>query len=1687
MKLSKKTIIERIALKTLFTSPFLNTQWPPAWMNGQPFLRPAASYLPNSKVSVTFVIPSEPFPEVTPAIELLFLDSTLRIGLRRDDERSFGGEFVFLKMSERFHMGVTMTLVTVSREDSSEGIYEVSPDNRHFHIPSQSISDVDYPVLSVKFDFSIRPGLYAGLHNPGRLCYLNCAIQCLFHLPVVRKYAIETPGPTEEACALRRLFRSMELSSYCETTDLTAAFGWVPQDHHFRQQGDVDEIWNRLIGSFDSQALLDLFEGRCDLRMTFMTPGTDPRVRHDTFSSIPIRVAGYRDLIHSFSELLGAQGLTGDNQVETDTGKQDATQTTEFVKLPDILRFQLKRYKIDRISRKTVKQNDCFEFPETLDVSQLLTGAPTYYLMGVIAHVGDAGDGDYVAHYVAYLRVGGNQDWYRFNDGEVSPVPSEEAIQANYGGGKSKCTAYMLIYVSADKMESVFRPENDGDVLNLVAEFSAGAHTWQVPKGIRASCESFCPTVLPDPLQPRDARVQFSPRQVHSSPLPPIHSPSQEPFDESKLDDSSVYWSMDSSPVVSFRDWRGRRYDELEQRSADQLAHEETMFQFIIRFYKQMHAVLNLSLDRLPHIAQTMEIFRTWYENESPADDRDGAGFCVLLAAFLLMLEPCDIEIPSFQIINAVDSIITDIKSSPSQSLWNFPFVDPLHIMIPGPAVISDMKEAIKEQVAQVPPDVCSVSFQFIAEIFQWNCHLTEEVASQFQTFITNSARSIFEDLLEFPLLFDYPPDQVALALIAILFQRIGFVPPQRHFSELAYQGLTSSPYLDMRVYSRIQNAVAKVESGQQQRLAEDISAAQDHFSDQLFYFDPPPDDESQTRAPTSYAHPSHNSVECVLSKPPTKPTPEDLKSKVRMPHYFLIPPHPYEPGEDPPLVQAVMNCDLRSVVRLLSEKGNVDSVNSRNETGLLLAVLLFNYFWHRQIGPYQFFREIARILVRHSANPWHASNEGVRPQMAAGDYREQWADVPFLTRALPAGLAFQSFCDLQVVEDFEQFDTDSFSVEIPTHSLNSSKHHFDGHPVSFSRCTTTVIADPSTPVILHPTIDLICAWLAQQDFFTCKGRIPRKGKKSLQKESDKVIFHVSCGLCGGHCGELMIKGDVNANVFSIRAQTVCPHFFAARSSGSHGKFTAFTHKPSLSSSDNFPENHPVRVISRTICDARVHPLPSLYNYFAPFRLGRTAGFDYARQAAGTDDLKELLGNLGGHVFIEICRDLKRIPDGVLCYEGGYVETLVWVAKWAPAAFLECFFMEDDCTHGAGRPYVLFIPMAVINNYGVPLGLVLTPTEQAQTYRLFAESLAEVDKNCDVRDKPMLSDGGLGLESFGKTFCSVHYRCFRHILEDLGAKTYVAMLAHRLLFAMSEAQFRESWEQTVSDFRGGVARGVITPNGANIFCRLFGLSPIYPFDVVDEDHFRNQAVWGPRGEYGVGLCSNHVEGFHRPINKATAHEPGTVRRTGKVGNGVFAKVKQFVKEVFSSGWDHICRLKSQAENQSSHALRHGKTDLWSGTECHLDSCAAERRIFAKRYGIEDFPCVHTALSYRKEALPRPPQFLSAIDLDDRTTKISVKLSRHKEWAFDSRCMSGATPIPSFSDLPSDEDKGPDEYTRFIRTLYFGLIRVGASTENLTCELLSAQFTRFQIERNVPPTDMQLRTEFTIDCFVRYKS
>ncbi|OHT00034.1 hypothetical protein TRFO_33382 [Tritrichomonas foetus] len=135
-----------------------------------------------------------------------------------------------------------------------------------------------------------------------------------------------------------------------------------------------------------------------------------------------------------------------------------------------------------------VKINSRFEFPPTIDLSPYLapnadrSKSSIFDLYGVLVHSGSVNFG----HYYAFLRTSTSEQWYQFNDSNVSRATYEQAVTNNFGGSNScmsnynhnggsydigygmsyekSFSAYMLIYIRRDDAPRLMKPVQKEDI-----------------------------------------------------------------------------------------------------------------------------------------------------------------------------------------------------------------------------------------------------------------------------------------------------------------------------------------------------------------------------------------------------------------------------------------------------------------------------------------------------------------------------------------------------------------------------------------------------------------------------------------------------------------------------------------------------------------------------------------------------------------------------------------------------------------------------------------------------------------------------------------------------------------------------------------------------------------------------------------------------------------------------------------------------------------------------------------------------------------------------------------------------------------------------------------------------------------------------------------------------------------------
>ncbi|KAF9986192.1 hypothetical protein BGZ65_008560, partial [Modicella reniformis] len=190
--------------------------------------------------------------------------------------------------------------------------------------------------------------------------------------------------------------------------------------------------------------------------------------RVENFYDIQLNVKGCKTLRDSFVNYVDMETLDGENKYHAEGhGLQDAKKGVIFETLPPVLHLQLKRFEYDIEHDAMVKINDRHEFPQDIDLAE------------VLVHSGDLHGG----HYFALIKPEKEDKWFRFDDDRVCPATQREVLDDNFGGTESLenlaamplvvrriishkqfTNAYMLVYIRNNAIDEFLKPLTEKDI-----------------------------------------------------------------------------------------------------------------------------------------------------------------------------------------------------------------------------------------------------------------------------------------------------------------------------------------------------------------------------------------------------------------------------------------------------------------------------------------------------------------------------------------------------------------------------------------------------------------------------------------------------------------------------------------------------------------------------------------------------------------------------------------------------------------------------------------------------------------------------------------------------------------------------------------------------------------------------------------------------------------------------------------------------------------------------------------------------------------------------------------------------------------------------------------------------------------------------------------------------------------------
>lgn len=343
---------------------------------------------------------------------------------------------------------------------------------------------------------------YVGIRNQGATCYMNSMLQSLYFTNVLRKAIYQIPTQKDKPgesllLALQTFFYQLQTSEGCiDTTELIKIFGWgfgESLEHH-----DVQEFFKvlqdaieRKLKNFKIENPFDqIFSGK--VRYIVKCINIDYTSKNEQpFHELILPISS-GSLHQAIDEYTAFERIEGENGLNIEGhGRQDIMRGMLFEKLPLVLHIQLSRFVFDFARDISVKLNDRFEFPTTLDMRQFMDPDVlkeeqekgekdyTYELHAVMVHSGDSN----VGHYYSFIKPTPTSGWYKFDDDRVTPASKEEAVDENFGFTSGDSTvsvhsreqtvssrservrltarltnAYMLVYIRKSEYGQVLEP-----------------------------------------------------------------------------------------------------------------------------------------------------------------------------------------------------------------------------------------------------------------------------------------------------------------------------------------------------------------------------------------------------------------------------------------------------------------------------------------------------------------------------------------------------------------------------------------------------------------------------------------------------------------------------------------------------------------------------------------------------------------------------------------------------------------------------------------------------------------------------------------------------------------------------------------------------------------------------------------------------------------------------------------------------------------------------------------------------------------------------------------------------------------------------------------------------------------------------------------------------------------------------
>ncbi|KAL0222992.1 hypothetical protein P9112_002382 [Eukaryota sp. TZLM1-RC] len=298
-----------------------------------------------------------------------------------------------------------------------------------------------------------QQGVSCGLDSSGASCFVNAALQLLYHITPFRNSLLNLPSPSESSHqsvtvinALRELFAQMHClnAQSIYPQNLFNAFKWSEED--LTVQHDSQEFFRLLFDSLSpssstippnyqavGRTLSNLFSGEFEYSICCDQCGSQ-KVNYEQFCEVILSISTASSL-ESMIEHMSSPEFLEEYVCDCCNQSNSSSRSVSFSKLPQMFSFVLNRFSFDWNSEIRRKSTRKVSFPNNLIINN-----EEYHLFGFVVHEGGA----YGGHYKSYII--NEEVFVSFDDCNVEKKLFD--LKKFFSG--TEC-AYMLFYANLER------------------------------------------------------------------------------------------------------------------------------------------------------------------------------------------------------------------------------------------------------------------------------------------------------------------------------------------------------------------------------------------------------------------------------------------------------------------------------------------------------------------------------------------------------------------------------------------------------------------------------------------------------------------------------------------------------------------------------------------------------------------------------------------------------------------------------------------------------------------------------------------------------------------------------------------------------------------------------------------------------------------------------------------------------------------------------------------------------------------------------------------------------------------------------------------------------------------------------------------------------------------------------------